>query len=293
MVIQSASDIPTFKWGTITGVNPIRVKLDGDSAALALIPDSINGEYLTGDRVRVELSKNRVIIHGTATPRPLATATNLTTENLNNINYPGTFVQLQNGNATVARNYPAARAGYLESSGNRGSSTAGGGYQRYVDYQEPRRVWVRTKVSGTWGDWVLESDASGPSSLRTGSNFKSTYWRMWFDTDTNKMMVGDKSGGWRLFTGSATAATKAWDTTQAVTGMAMAGRTEGLTIPTVLEAHEELILTARSIGSGYGFVSLTGITRNPTNTIATVRFMQIMSTAQQSLVVTWQIAPGQ
>lgn len=66
MTIQSVSDITSFKWGSITALNPLAVKLDGDTAALALIPDSLVDPTTlwVGARVRVELSLRRVVIHG-------------------------------------------------------------------------------------------------------------------------------------------------------------------------------------------------------------------------------------
>lgn len=61
-------DKATFKWATVTGVNPIAIRIDGDSLPLALIPDSLIDplSLATGDRVRVELSLRRVVIHGKA-----------------------------------------------------------------------------------------------------------------------------------------------------------------------------------------------------------------------------------
>lgn len=55
-----------FKWGTVTSVSPLRIRLDGDAAQLPITPDSlIDPLTLTiADRVRVEIANNRVIIHG-------------------------------------------------------------------------------------------------------------------------------------------------------------------------------------------------------------------------------------
>lgn len=66
--IQTLGDITSFKWATVTAVNPIAIRLDGDTAALALIPDSLvdPNELIAGDRVRVELSLRKCVIHGVA-----------------------------------------------------------------------------------------------------------------------------------------------------------------------------------------------------------------------------------
>lgn len=61
-------DITSFKWATVTAVAPLAIRLDGDSVALALIPDSLIDplELAIGDRVRVELSLRKCVIHGAA-----------------------------------------------------------------------------------------------------------------------------------------------------------------------------------------------------------------------------------
>jgi hypothetical protein len=61
-------------WGTVTAVNPLRVRLDGDEASLPFVPDSlIPAHALTVDaRVRVEVTAGRVIVHGSAKTSGLA-----------------------------------------------------------------------------------------------------------------------------------------------------------------------------------------------------------------------------
>lgn len=67
-MIQDVSDITSFKWATVTRISPLAVKLDGDTAALALVPDSLIDPkaMFIGLRVRVELSLRKVVIHGTS-----------------------------------------------------------------------------------------------------------------------------------------------------------------------------------------------------------------------------------
>ncbi|QIG58110.1 minor tail protein [Microbacterium phage Zepp] len=66
MTIQDIRDITSFKWATIKTVDPLSIQLDGDTAPLALIPDSLIDPLLlkVNDRVRVELSLRKVVIHG-------------------------------------------------------------------------------------------------------------------------------------------------------------------------------------------------------------------------------------
>lgn len=55
-----------FVWGTVTAVSPFRVRLDGDTAELPFSSDSLvtAQSLVIADRVRVELSGTRVIVHG-------------------------------------------------------------------------------------------------------------------------------------------------------------------------------------------------------------------------------------
>lgn len=66
MAIQDIRDITSFKWAQVTSVSPLAIRLDGDTAPLALIPDSLIDplSLVVGDRVRVELSLRKVVIHG-------------------------------------------------------------------------------------------------------------------------------------------------------------------------------------------------------------------------------------
>lgn len=59
-----------FTWGTITALAPLRIQLDGDAAQLPITPDSLVDPLTlaVSDRVRVERSLKRVIVHGKASP---------------------------------------------------------------------------------------------------------------------------------------------------------------------------------------------------------------------------------
>jgi hypothetical protein len=60
--------VTAFVWATVTGVSPLRVKLDGDTTALAFTPDSLvdPATLVVSSRVRCELSERRLVIHGKA-----------------------------------------------------------------------------------------------------------------------------------------------------------------------------------------------------------------------------------
>ncbi|MBY0395015.1 MAG: tail fiber protein [Thermoleophilia bacterium] len=57
-----------FTWATVTAINPLRIRLDGDASALPFTPDSLTDPLLlaVSDRVRCEISNNRPLILGTS-----------------------------------------------------------------------------------------------------------------------------------------------------------------------------------------------------------------------------------
>jgi hypothetical protein len=46
------------RWATVTAINPLRVKLDGESTALPFTPESVESGLAVGARVRVQLVTN-------------------------------------------------------------------------------------------------------------------------------------------------------------------------------------------------------------------------------------------
>lgn len=58
----------TWVWATVTGTNPVRVKVDGDTTPLSFTPDTLTDPALlrVGDRVRCEITDRRLVIHGKA-----------------------------------------------------------------------------------------------------------------------------------------------------------------------------------------------------------------------------------
>lgn len=77
-----------FTWGTVTALSPLRVQLDGDTAALPITPDALAAPatIVVGDRVRCEVSGRRVIVHGRmgGTPVPVSRTVTYTTASLAN-----------------------------------------------------------------------------------------------------------------------------------------------------------------------------------------------------------------
>jgi microcystin-dependent protein len=65
-MIETIGDITSFKWATVMSTAPLSIKLDGDTAALAMVPDSLVDplSLSVSQRVRVELSLRKCVIHG-------------------------------------------------------------------------------------------------------------------------------------------------------------------------------------------------------------------------------------
>lgn len=54
----------SWRWGSVTGVGPLRIKLDGDSSPLPYSPDSLASGLVVGDRVWVQNKYSRLIVIG-------------------------------------------------------------------------------------------------------------------------------------------------------------------------------------------------------------------------------------
>jgi len=53
----------SWRWGTVTQVSPLRIRLDGDAAALDTTPDTLASVTL-GERVWCQIVRRRVVVHG-------------------------------------------------------------------------------------------------------------------------------------------------------------------------------------------------------------------------------------
>jgi len=65
-MMPDISDLTSFKWATVKGTAPLSIQMDGDSAPLPITPDTLAGGLIVGDRVRVEMSARKTIVHGKA-----------------------------------------------------------------------------------------------------------------------------------------------------------------------------------------------------------------------------------
>lgn len=72
--VKPAPETSTWAWAAVTGTGPLRIKLDGESTALAVTPDTLVAGLSIGNRVWVQLVTNpnparrarRVVVIGKA-----------------------------------------------------------------------------------------------------------------------------------------------------------------------------------------------------------------------------------
>lgn len=74
LLIPSKGETDLWSWATVTSINPIKVRIDGDSAPLSATPDALYKGATIGHRVWVQLSGRRVIIHGAGSSTGSTTA---------------------------------------------------------------------------------------------------------------------------------------------------------------------------------------------------------------------------
>lgn len=153
------------------------------------------------------------------------------------------------------------------------------------------RVFRRYYNGTSWQAWELaDGIRRGTGARRLATTPR--YWDFWQDTDGSQLLyVGSKSGTWRQFSGNATSPAAAWSTSQGTAPAAVVvGRSDTLTIDTVLEANETLRLVPTSIGNGFGNAATASVTKNLTNTSVVVRMTQIGSATTQQFTFSWEIS---
>ena len=57
-LMRETPDVSIWSWATVTATGPLRVKLDGESAALAITPDTLVSGLAVNNRVWVQLVTN-------------------------------------------------------------------------------------------------------------------------------------------------------------------------------------------------------------------------------------------
>lgn len=60
----------SWVWGTVMGVSPLRIRLDGDESPVAVTPETLVTNLSVGQRVWVQMEGRRIIVHGASAGTP-------------------------------------------------------------------------------------------------------------------------------------------------------------------------------------------------------------------------------
>ncbi len=64
LLLPASVETTTGRWATVTDDSPLRIKVDGDTAALGFAPDTLVADLEIDDRVWVQVYKRRLVIIG-------------------------------------------------------------------------------------------------------------------------------------------------------------------------------------------------------------------------------------
>lgn len=84
-----------WTWATVTQASPVRVRLDGDSAAIPETVDSLVRNLVVGDRVWVQVSNRRIVIQGKANGQANELQSQVTTNTTNIASNTSAITSLQ------------------------------------------------------------------------------------------------------------------------------------------------------------------------------------------------------
>lgn len=155
-----------WRWGTVTQVNPVRVRLDGDAAPLLVTPDVL-GIVGPGDRVWCHLVGHRLVVHdagGATNVRPFGQTQFSHTSLPDDFPSGVTVFTVENAAGTT---WPASYGTVVTTKVVRERIT-----QTLTDYRG--KVWTRagTGTGNTWSAWVQSHYATAPFSGTTdGSGY--------------------------------------------------------------------------------------------------------------------------
>lgn len=170
---QAAPPTDVFRFGLVTSVNPLRVRLDGDPDPTPVTP-IVTCPVGQQDRVLVQIHNRQLMVVGRVSAFTPVIELG-TTENLNDLTDSRTYHQAQNVEADPARNFPEARAGLLEVFNvSHVTGIYKYIYQRYTTYNGAE-VWTRTfyEPSG-WSAWRRNTGSSKSVDWTTITGWDST-----------------------------------------------------------------------------------------------------------------------
>lgn len=62
LIPRSEKPTERWTWATVTQASPLRIRLDGESAALSITPENLAGALVAGERVWVQVSGRRTLV---------------------------------------------------------------------------------------------------------------------------------------------------------------------------------------------------------------------------------------
>lgn len=277
--------LPGIREATVTATSPLEVTFDTDTLG-TLVFGSLVSWLEPGDRVLTLRLARYVWVLGRRGGGPAFITTSPKSDDAPSTFGRGVTVSaIDNGNTD---GYPA------------GANLATLLTVRHNDFRAFQLLSAKTSpmlwhrgvnAGGTeWEPWteIGHGILYGTAAQRAAT--PSRYWQFWQDTDGDQLLwVGDKSGGWRRYSGFYSWTAAAWDTRQVSGSMSLAGRTIGATIPTVIEDNERLVCQLIAGGSGFTFVGGSSFVRNANDTTLNFRYMQIGSTVTQAGTIAWWI----
>lgn len=141
----------TYRFGTITGIDPLRIRLDGDDADLASTPIAVSAAPL-GARVWTQLHGTQLVILGAVQTESGAVILPDRGTNLDNYTQTGAYHQSANAGAASGQNYPSPHAGLLTVTRVLSGSTEFV-YQTYHNHSNAQ-IYARTRYNrGAWAAW--------------------------------------------------------------------------------------------------------------------------------------------
>jgi hypothetical protein len=153
---QPAPPGMTGRWATVSSVNPLRIRYDGELDPLAVPVLDLVGGLAVGSRVWTNLYNSQVYLVGK--PGGPGVPVELGPGDINLVVTTGRYSQSQTAEATGVNNYPKAYAGLLEVFSNPGGSTPNNMiWQRYSPYGQyaVQGFYQRAYYNGTWYPWNL------------------------------------------------------------------------------------------------------------------------------------------
>lgn len=138
--------------------------------------------------------------------------------------------------------------------------------------------------------WPYAPALTGTTGAQINIAPSPLYGQTWQATDYYKdLMIASSTGAWRQKTGVHVQPAGSWEYANGTTAV---GRTVNFTVPEPLESNETIRLTSLNVGSGFGFIAMSGITKNANNTVVQFRHLQIGSSTQNPVSVLWEIVPA-